>query len=229
MGLDLEVGILADLKQHDEDGYQHYLGQFSAVNKCLQSVGLPEHREPGQLADDRIFSCSMGGYSFLHHLRRLAAHLALGKPLPPPSEAEAPEDPVVAAYYAQRAPRQGLLARLLRRTAPGLRFEHLMLHSDAEGFYLPFEFPSVLFPDDALGVAGGMVGSAPRLHAECVELAAVLGIPLELDHESDEMAAALEEPGVSGWQRHGTASFVCLRLIRACEASAASGAAIVFC
>lgn len=225
MGLSLEVGILPELKAYDEEGYRYSLDQFRALNQCLAQAGLAQHVEPDQVEGG--FACDLGSYSHLHHLRRLAAHLALGKPLPPPTDDDATKDPVVAAYY--EPPRPGLLARLLGRAPAARRFEHLMLHSDAEGYYLPLDFPSVLFPDSELGIAGAMVGSAPRLRAECLELASALGFPLGLDHESDEMWDVLGQRAATGWQRYGVESYSCLRLIRACEASMETGAALVFC
>jgi hypothetical protein len=69
------------------------------------------------------------------------------------------------------------------------------------------------------------------LLAECLRLADALHLDPDLDPDSDEVAVALEgevrDP--VGWQRYGTESFVCLKLIRAARESIATGAAICFC
>jgi hypothetical protein len=78
LGLNLEVGILADLKRHDPDRYQHYSEEFQRLNHFLVDSGLAHHQEPEDLPAEQVFSCQMWGYSGLHHLRRIAAHLALG-------------------------------------------------------------------------------------------------------------------------------------------------------
>jgi hypothetical protein len=78
LGLNLEVGILADLKRHDPDRYQNYREEFLRLNQFLVDSGLEHHQEPEDLPAEQVFSCQMWGYSGLHHLRRIAAHLALG-------------------------------------------------------------------------------------------------------------------------------------------------------
>jgi hypothetical protein len=78
MGLDLEVGILADFKEADAEGFAYFKEQFGILNQFLSDAGLGTHVEPEEL--DEVFSCRMYGYSGLHYLRRIAAHLALGGP-----------------------------------------------------------------------------------------------------------------------------------------------------
>ena len=82
----------------------------------------------------------------------------------------------------------------------------------------------------ALDVTGDLIGSAPRLLAECMELAAALEVPADLDPESDEVWEAAESQGEGEvkWQRYGIESHTCLALIRACRASVETGAAVVF-
>jgi len=231
MGLDLEVGIVADLKRHDAEGYQHFREEFERLNRFLVDAGLEPHREPEDLPEERLFSCQMWGYSGLHHLRRIAAHLALGRPIPEPINGDASNDPIVAKYYALVTGSHGFLTRLLRRKQAELQFQHLMLHSDAEGYYLPQDFSSVLFPPEQMKIAGAMVGSVTKLLEECRQLAAIMKIPTDLDHESDEMWSAADQRDHSdtSWKRYGVEAFGCLRLIRGCEASLATGAALVFC
>lgn len=234
MGLDLAVGILADLVD-DEEGRAHYRQQLRALNEALALEGLPLHQEPEELGD-RHWSCDMWGYSGLHHLRLVAAHLALEGVVPPPC-ADPADDPVMERYYA-RATASGkrtLLARLLGRDRGVLPYSHLMLHSDAEGYYLPQDFEAVLVPPDRCRIAGGMVGSASRLLAECRQLATALELPADLDPESDEVTDAAEEQASgddesagAGWRRHGIAAYTVLQLIKGCERSLETGAALVF-
>ena len=60
MGLALEVGILADLKDADEEGYASYVDEFENLSNVLRSEGMDEHVEPDEL--DEIFSCDMLSY-----------------------------------------------------------------------------------------------------------------------------------------------------------------------
>ena len=88
-----------------------------------------------------------------------------------------------------------------------------------------------IFPSEALGVPGDMIGSSVRLLNECTRLAEWLELPLDLDPESDELWEAADTPQFNGpkWKQYGIESFSCIRLIRAAQASIESGAAIVFC
>jgi hypothetical protein len=72
MGLALEGGILADLRENDEEGYEHFRSQLDALNQVLQQADLPAHREP---EDCDVWSGDMFGYSGLHYLHRVAAYL----------------------------------------------------------------------------------------------------------------------------------------------------------
>lgn len=207
MGLAIQVGGFDD----EED-----LEMFEPLSQALVAEGLAPHVEPRDLGPDGAFSCGMHGYSGLHHLRRLAAYLGQNLPVPGPGTSESASDPVLRDYY-------DLLA-------PG--FEHLLLHSDAEGFYVPVKFEEVIFPDEDLEVPGAMIGSAAKLLEECTRLAQWLELPLEIDPESGEVWDAVANPSATDgpkWRRFGVESFICIRLIRACEASLRTGAAIVFC
>lgn len=203
MGLSIQVGGFAE---------QEIYGPLSAA---LMQAGLPAHSEPDIANNSEIFSCQMWGYSGLHYLRRLAAYLGSGKAVPGPGNDDSAHDPVLVEFY-------DLLA-------PG--FEHLLMHSDAEGFYSPLDFKDVIFPSEEIGVPGDMIGSSVRLLQECKRLAEWLELPLDLDPESDEVWDAADSPQSCGpkWKQYGVESFSCIRLIKAAEASINSGAAIVFC
>ncbi|PPT19408.1 hypothetical protein [Xanthomonas arboricola] len=203
MGLSISVGGMEDQEM------------YAPVARALTEAGLPGHAEPPSSEDEPFFSCQMWGYSGLHYLRRLAAYIGQGLEVPGPADDDPAADPVLAEYY-------DLLA-------PG--FEHLVLHSDAEGFYAPHDFESVIFPSEEVDLPGGMLGSSPRLLEECRRLAAWLELPPEIDPESEEVWGAADlqqQPGLK-WKQYGIESFTCLRLIGAAEASVFSGAAIVFC
>jgi hypothetical protein len=228
MGLDLEVGYLADMLENDADGAAHFRDDLARLNQFLVAQGLPAHIEPESCP---VFSSDMYGYSGLHYLRRIAAHLDLRGTLPPPGDEHASEDTVLLEYYRKAERPSGVLDRLLRRSARPGKFDHLILHGDAEGYYLPFDIPTVLFPPNRLKIAGGMVGSAVRLRDECRQLAEVLELPLDLDPETEEVWDAVESQGegTTRWQRYGVESYTCLQLHCACEHSLRHGAAIVFC
>lgn len=225
MGLSISVGLGALLSEEgDEETLEYYERQFEVINELLESFGLPTHREPYDLRADQTLSLDLFGYSGLHYLRRIAAHLALEEELPPPGDEQSAEDPTLADYY------QLFDEHLAEGKAAAMRFQHLIVHSDAEGFYLPVEFDEVIHADPSLGVAGDTVGSSQRLLAECLELARALELPDDLDPESDEVLDAAEGRGEGGekWRRYGVESHTCLALIRACRASVSTGAAVVF-
>jgi len=205
----------------------------SSLSKSLVEAGLRAHVEP-RLAQSETLHLDLFGFSGLHYVRRVAAHIALGKPLTEPGDEDASEDPVVAEYYARVVPAPGGLLRRLftRKRAPErLSFQHLMVHSDAEGYYVPQDFPDVIHPRAALKVPGGIVGSSQRLLAEATEIVAWLELPQDLDAESEALWDAADAPPDQGpkWQRFGRESFCALRLLRAAEHSVRSGAAIILC
>jgi hypothetical protein len=230
MGLTLVVGILADLKDADDEGADYYRRQFDAVNRALKTHGLPLHREPETLTSTH--SEDMFGYSAIHHLRHIAAYSWAGKGLPSPGDKDPDKDPIVRNYYASvDSGPPSLLSRFFgssRRNSP--RYDHLIFHSDAEGFYLPQDFAEVIFPNSRLKIAGEMIGSSVRLSRECEALATLLQIPAGLDPESDELLEFIENPESGGppWKSHGKAVHACLKLQAACAFSLANKAAIVF-
>jgi hypothetical protein len=174
----------------------------------------------------------MFGYSGLHYLRRIAAHLDRGLALPAPGDDSAAEDPILAEFFETvSGPSPGLLGRLFAKKSPFQRqYDHILIHSDAEGYYLPIDFPSVIIVDDT-EVAGGMIGSSVRLLAECRQLATAIGLPHDLDPEAEELWEAADAQGQaeSGWQRYGVEAFTCRRLMKAAEVSVDLKAMIVFC
>jgi len=228
MGLDLSVGFGASLRQDDPEAADDLDQRFAGVARVLARHGLAPHVEPSACA---TWGSQMYGYSGLHYLRRIAAHLDAGLPLPPPGGAGSAQDPVLEAYFEDvQGKRPGLAQRLFgKRPRFARRFDHLIVHSDAEGFYLPQDFPKVLFADDE-EVPGGMLGSVPRLLAELERLAVVLGVPDDLHAQSEALWEACEDQGEgeARWEQYGIESFCCVVLREACRASLATGAAVVF-
>lgn len=184
-----------------------------------------------------MFQAQMWGYNGLHYLRRVAAYLALEGLLPHSDQLDqVTDDPVLNRFYAQHSqfldrPKPGMW-NLFRKSPQKPQFEHLMLHSDSEGVYLPREMSAVIF-DPAQPQREGlgcMVGSSLALLSECRQVATALEIPTGLDPECEEVwenADALPGEG-QPWQRLGITTFVLTRLLRACEVSQRSGAAVVF-
>ena len=224
MGLAICVGMPAEVREGDPEYVEYFERQLEAVNDILESFGLPAHDEPLDLEDERTFECEMYGYSGLHYLRRLAAHLALRGELPPPGDDAAASDPVLNDYY------KIFDAGFAQGKAAGIPFQHLIVHGDAEGYYLPVEFEEVIIPDASLEIAGGMIGSSHALMRECRELALALEIPedLALDDEALWEAVDNQGDGETKWERYGVESYTCLCLLRACEASVETGAAVVY-
>lgn len=235
MGLNIVVGYLEDLLKHDAEGASWHRQVLDDLNLVLAESNEAPHHEPEEIQGGSE-SWESYGYSGLHHVRRLAAWLTINRCLPPQCAYEkAADDPVLAQFYkshidySRHGSRKGLF-RLFKRKKPP--FSHLMLHSDAEGFYLPRALTDVIFDQHSPqrdGI-GGMVGSAQGLLAECRELALALSIPGDLDPEDDEGYENVETSPSNGqpWQRLSVETFVVTRLIAACERSLKTGAAIVF-
>lgn len=224
MGLTVCVGLPRETREGDPEYVEYFDGQVEAVNGLLEAFGLSEYREPFDIEDERTFECELYGETGLHYLRRVAAHLALKGELPPPGDEEAEGDPVLDDYY------RIFDAAFAQGRAAGMPFQHLIVHSDAEGFYVPVEFEAVIVTDASQEIEGGTVGSSHALLRECRELARALELPEDLRAGDEALWEAAENQGEgeAKWQRYGVESFACVCLMRACEASIETGAAVVF-
>src|SRR5438034_7049759 len=222
VGLAVYVGILLDVAESDPEMLDDLREDFAKTNAVLAEEGLPTYEEPEDGSWEPV-SFDMYGYSGLHYVRRIAAHLAAGRPLPPPGDDGASSDPVQEAYYDAVIGKP----RLFRKSPKfDRRFDHLLVHSDAEGFYVPVEFDEVIFTDE---VPGSMLGSSHALARECEELAQALGVPPDLDPESEELWNESEAQGEGErWRRYGVETFTCVRLLAAARESLRRGAAVVF-
>lgn len=219
MGLSIEVGMVADLLVNDEEGAEHFQEEFAELSRYLTSIGLQPHVDP---PDVEVWSGDMFGYSGLHYLRRLAAHLHYTGKLPEPGDDDAADDPLLQKYYTDFA------------SAPAGKafgaYDHLIVHSDAEGYYIPQHFECVIIPGDNCPDVD-MLGSSQRLRDECEKIAAALQLPLELNANDERVYEAAEYQGddeARGWERYGIESYSCLQLYHAACHSISTRAAIVF-
>lgn len=227
MGLTVVAGLLGGEVAEDPDVRAFTLSELEALNKVLARNGLPPHVEPAQAP---ALDLDLFGHGPLHALRRLAAHLAQHGRLPEPGGPDASDDPVLQAYYARTpAGRGGLWGRLTGRRGAALHgFDHLILHSDCEGYYVPQDFAHPLHADpDEL--SGGDVGSCVQLEAECRRLAQAMGLPDDLTPDAPLLLEAFEGRGARrGWQRYGQEALACCRLLHVCQHARETGTAIAF-
>jgi hypothetical protein len=238
MGLDIAVGWLASRVREGND-LAELKRPFDLLNEVLVEAGMAPHHEPLDMLEDQIFEAQMWGYGGLHAIRRLAAYHVLKRRLPPQLEddADASEDPVLAKLYREHERRhgngrKGWLAKWLSPSRPKPRFQHLLWHSDCEGFYLPRAFPDVII-DEATPQREGlgtMVGSAASLLEECQILAGLIDLPATIDPEDDQLWEAAESPSTDGplWTRYGVEAFGLARLIQGCELALKHNAVLMF-
>jgi hypothetical protein len=201
VGLDIAVGI----QVNDDE---------SVIAEMLARAGAGPWTEP-RLRKRQLLEGDLWTYSTLHTLRRIAAHLAATNTLPNPVEPRsAADDPVLESAYNGFGGDPG-------------PFDHLLFHSDSDGYYVPVDFAPVLV-DKRL--TGACLGSSVRLLDETRRIASALGLPEDLAPESAEILDACSRvpATTAGWRRYGTESYACLQLLRAASHSIATGAAIVF-
>jgi hypothetical protein len=235
MGLNVVVGIRNQISMDDPDdeAITEFRADLESVKRALVDSHLTPWDEPEVSQDDGI-DFELFGFTGVHALRRIAAHLELTGALPQPDEddEDAAADPSLQQVYA-RGPRHWVTPRpdgpelFGRPEDAAASFDHLIHHSDADGVYVPVDFAPVVMDERAYG---GYIGSSYRLLDECLRLAVALQIPLDLDPESDEVWDAADGTleGAQGWQRYGVEAYTCLRLIDAARRSVATGAAIFF-
>lgn len=231
MGLSLLVGALASLRHENQEGAEELHAQFMRMNQWLRRIGIRPHREP---LDCTVWSCDMYGYVGLHFLRRFAGYLDMGLDRAPPFQGD---DPITDQMYNKyfnlllEEIREGSSVSTGAARQLGRGFDHLMMHSDCAGFYLPIGFHEVLFPPEELKIEGDMVGSSIILLKECEKLATTLGIPPGLRHEDEDVWEAAEErrADTTDWRGYAIESYTCLALMDGCRKSIATGAALQFC
>jgi hypothetical protein len=239
VGLNIAVGNYADLLMHDEEGAQHIAEYFVHLNELLTENGIQQHNEPIKIAPDDYFGADMFSYSGIHALRRLAAYIALKGELPNAVEYGAyTDDPIYIEFnqihdrYLLNPLSDGFMGFFRKKLNPP-PFQHLIMHSDAEGFYIPQVFEEVVIDWSQLQRLGlgAMVGSSRKLLEECELLAQRLNLPEDFDPESEEFLDVLEDTPARGepWQILAVEAHTAANLISAARASIKLGAAIQFC
>jgi hypothetical protein len=218
MGLSVTIGIPA-IDLDDDDIRKRYESDFRLVNRLLKAAGVPSHRERMPASD--WWQAEMG-YGSLHFLRRFAAGIAVNgqPPVSLKKNARASTEPEIPAYREKRQSGEG-----------EAKYDHLIFHSDAEGYYVPVDFPEVLNGNGAVPLTGGWLGSTVRLRQECEDLAGHLGLPVTLDFDLDDDAEWKRlKKATKGatWHGYPIEAFVCAVLLRASLLSVERRAAIVF-
>ncbi len=202
----LTLGLLGDLKRRDDPVATELEREFEALGAALKKSGLEAHLEP---EDVPLWEREYDALD-LHCLRRLAANLDLGDELPTPgSEDNVDADELTDRYYELAGGKQSLLGRMFAPAAKQeLHFDHLIVHRDADGFYLPIEFERPI--DYTSRVSGpGWIGSSLTLLAECELLVERLALP---------------DAKAKGYDRERN----CLDLVlEACRMSQKSGGALI--
>jgi hypothetical protein len=238
MGLTLAVGLFAQNLAEDEEDAEALSEPFRHLDEVLAEAGFVTHSEPTSLPHEEYFEAQMWGYGGLHALRRLAAYVAIEGRLPEPVEYGAwTDDPVYQDFckaherYAQNPLSRGFLGMFRKKIVPP-PFQHLVMHSDAEGFYVPQEFADVIvdWSQPERPGLGMMVGSSHRLLEECQTLAKWLQLPSNFDPEADEFLELVGEMRADGepWQILSVEAHSAANLIAAARASVRTGAAIQF-
>lgn len=241
MGLGITVGLLCDLATTDPDSADEVRAQFAVMARPMAATGLKPHTEPERC---EVWSADGYGYTGLHALREVAGLVWRGLPIPTDRlltgevtpNAEALFQVAAAACAPER--RQSLFARLLGET-PSARpklppFAHLTLHSDAGGFYVPVDFvqPLVPVPFPPGSETLWPLGSVQRLTAELERLRLALALPEVLPDPDEILETWFESPApgpVSAlWQAQPIAAYSLIILLRACDHSLRTGAAIGF-
>jgi hypothetical protein len=160
--------MLAELKTSDAEGAAWFREELAKVNRVLEANGAPGFTEPEMLAvKPRLNAADSYPYGFLHYLRRAYALQREGFPLTPAGDRLSKADENVI------------------EDAGSLFDSHLLMHSDAEGFYVPVDFDEPIFSGD---VPGAMLGSSPRLLRELVKVASFLSIELTATGELTDAA-----------------------------------------
>lgn len=211
MGLAVSVGYLADMKQHDEEGYEWAKKTFAEVNEVLESEGLQGWEEPEEIPGLRMRP-HVGSFPYgcLHHLRRAYAYAT-----------EYPDDEVKPTGEDGYTDEDDSIVQ----DAMTLFSSHLLCHSDCEGLYVPVEFPNPIFSDD---VPGAMLGSSHALLDELREVAPHIGIRLEEGELPDAEAKRLYDATRDGSHPWDREYMVFLTLWETASASVRHATAIVF-
>lgn len=212
MGLAVCVGYLADLLTNDPEGAEWAQEYFETINHALAENDLPMHEEPSVLTPFTN-RCETGGYpySYLHYLRRFYARTKSDQNWQPVAVAEG-EDPSADPAIDEES---------------AMLDSHLLCHSDAEGCYVPIDFPEPIISDE-VEVPGGLIGSSQKLLEELLFVAPKLQIQLVEGELSDAEAARLNQICGQDTDPFCIEKLVWFSLYEAAQVSIKTGAAIVF-
>lgn len=213
MGLAIGVGMLVEFGQEEPEKAAQMRADLLQINTHLSTHGLPPHQEPESFEEPLQSRATLNAfpYSWLHYLRRFAAHV-MRDPKWVPYPVEPGEDPAADV----------VLRQMYRQMA-----SHLLCHSDSEGYYVPLDFEPVLL-DPNFKIRGGALGSSYRLREELVEIAEALEITFDANGEIDEKTAVwLSEQRPTG-PPFAIERLVWFSLYEAARLSIAHKTAIVF-
>lgn len=219
MPLSLAVGFLSETLIHDWESASELIADIELINHTLQKVDLPCHKEPIKCP---LLWLNLCGYHGLRRLRRFAAYLNYGKEIPPPYKFTLDEkpDPILTDYYCLRGYREAKVKLVSKDSVLNKgRFNHLILHSDSCGYYVPQDFNTVLYTESNSEM--GEIGSAIQLMRELETIAHKLQLPLNIEPKSKSFQAI--EPALSPtpnlWQYYWIESHTCLSLYYAAKHS----------
>jgi len=218
VSLNVSVGYLADLLEYNP-GEPDVRKEFDAVARILRKRKIQGYKEPEQLDDGWCARVTpSNGIAFL---QRFASYFPLDDDAtadewPTPGDPETMDNPLEDEMYYD--------ACSMLEFHP---FQHLILHSCRDGYWVPVDFPDVIFPGRRTGI--NMLGSSVRLLKECDELAALLKLPRRLKFDDPDLLHALDNPGKSKtrWKKYGVESYNLVMLRTACQVSIKTGAAVV--
>jgi hypothetical protein len=167
VSLTVSVGYLAALLQWDDpEPARAFRRELETINEMLEQLELPAIREPTgweERWNPRAVQNSLPT-SGLQDLRRFHAARFTGLEGSPPFRGE---------DLAIVEDRVEFLSDTLEN--------HLICHSDTDGYYVPVDFEMPLFAPEHMVSGGGIIGSSVRLKQELVWLAPYLDIQLHGD------------------------------------------------
>lgn len=174
MSLSIGINRLAEMKQHDEEGFAYYQQVFAHLNDVLKSNKLPTYQEPTEIIseDSRALITSFP-YSFLHYLRWVEVQLSINPhvPLTPINSSDELDNKLNSVDFVD------------------FMDNPLINHADNEGYYLPVDFDEVLFDE----VENQSIGSSYHLMAVLQDIAPHLGISLVDSKLTDEEIVRLNQ------------------------------------
>lgn len=222
--------------QVGQEREQRLVEYLALVNKRLVEAGLPEHTEPTQLGEEKRFAASFSTDDGLKKLQVLTSWLVKGPALP--------EDGQIAVEGSLVYHYRYLLDLLGEEKDdippnPDLPYQHLIYHRVDMGCYVPIDFVHPVQEDFEDGSSVDQIGSVQRLQAECLDVARRIGMPVEAGAaDAIDREMRVLQPGILRrlfgarrstdiWTRYPDEAQDCLTMLRACEASLATGAMVV--